>query len=210
MTDPPGISTHDVSPSSAEFFEAKYVASPSGDPWDFDHSRYEQQRYATLMDQLGTRRFERAFEPGCSVGALSRLLALRCVRVLSVDLSTTAIAEAQARARRAGVTNVEFRAGAFPDVLDAADGPYDLLCLVEVGYYFDAPSWGTALRRSLRATATPATVLVSHWTGSSSDHALGAAEVHDIAAEEFDAAGLEPAQERRHFDGFIAELWTWS
>ena len=62
--------------SSGEVFEALYRADP--DPWRFASSTYEQGRYATLLRALQRDHYEYAFEPGCSIGEFTALLAPRC------------------------------------------------------------------------------------------------------------------------------------
>ena len=55
---------------SREFFDEKYRVDP--DPWNFSSSAYELNRYDELVRSLGDRTFHRGFEPGCSIGVLTR------------------------------------------------------------------------------------------------------------------------------------------
>ena len=80
----------------AGYFDAMYEAA--SDPWGFEDRWYEQRKYAISVAQLPERRYRSAFEAGCSVGVLTRMLAGRCDRLLSCDLAEAAV---QAAARRA-------------------------------------------------------------------------------------------------------------
>jgi hypothetical protein len=52
-----------------EYFEGLYAES--GDPWDFETSDYEQNKYATTLAVLGERTFRRALEAGASIGVFT-------------------------------------------------------------------------------------------------------------------------------------------
>ncbi|MPY94243.1 MAG: methyltransferase domain-containing protein [Acidimicrobiia bacterium] len=67
------------------------------DPWDYESSAYEVRKYALTLAVLPRARYERAYEPGCSIGTLSSDLAPRCGRLLCADFSPTAVARARAR-----------------------------------------------------------------------------------------------------------------
>jgi hypothetical protein len=58
---------------SQEAFEARYLQRP--DPWRFAESPYELARYLTILSSLGRRAYATVYEPGCSVGVLTRQLA---------------------------------------------------------------------------------------------------------------------------------------
>ena len=55
------------------YFDDMYAESP--DPWGFRTRWYEERKFALTMAALPRRRYRRVFEPGCSVGMLTRLLA---------------------------------------------------------------------------------------------------------------------------------------
>ena len=89
-----------------EHFEARYAADP--DPWDFETSAYEHDKYERTLAALGDRRYARAFEAGCSIGVFTAMLAERCDALLAVDIAQAAVdaarerlAAARPRARRA-------------------------------------------------------------------------------------------------------------
>jgi 2-polyprenyl-3-methyl-5-hydroxy-6-metoxy-1,4-benzoquinol methylase len=58
----------------------------NADPWSFRTSAYEQEKYRRTIATLGERRFRSGFEPGCSIGVLTRMLASHCDALLAVDI----------------------------------------------------------------------------------------------------------------------------
>ena len=71
----------------------------ASDPWGFEDRWYEQRKYAISLALLPERRYRHAFEPGCSIGVLSRMLAGRCDRLLSCDGAEAAARAAAGRTR---------------------------------------------------------------------------------------------------------------
>jgi protein-L-isoaspartate O-methyltransferase len=65
------------------YFEDMYARNP--DPWSFETRWYEERKHALTVDALAQRRYRSAFEPGCSTGMLTSLLAARCDHLLAVD-----------------------------------------------------------------------------------------------------------------------------
>jgi hypothetical protein len=80
------------------YFEKMY--RDSDDPWGFGTSPYEQRKYAVTVASLPRSRYRSAYEPGCSIGVLTELLATRCDRLLSSDIIPSALQQAEARLRR--------------------------------------------------------------------------------------------------------------
>ena len=80
------------------YFEEMY--RDSDDPWEFGTSPYEQRKYAVTVASLPRARYRSAYEPGCSIGVLTELLATRCDRLLSSDIIPSALQQAEARLRR--------------------------------------------------------------------------------------------------------------
>src|SRR5579871_6437129 len=116
--------------SDSNEFEQRYLRAE--DPWDFRTSQYERNRYAVTLASLTRRRYRFAFEPGCSIGELTVLLAARCDRVLATDVSPTAVARARTRCDRFPHVRIEcgdVRALSF-------EGEPDLIVLSEIAYYF--------------------------------------------------------------------------
>jgi SAM-dependent methyltransferase len=158
-------------------FESKYRLS--GDPWNFAHSEYEQDRYQLTLRSLMRRRYRRAFEPGCSVGVFTAALASRCDEVVATDIAPSAVAMAGQRCAR------------LPQVaISCADiatqrpsGRFDLIVFSELGYYFS----GSQLRAIVQALGAQlehgGELIGVHWLGDSEDHLLHGDQVHDTLHE---------------------------
>ncbi len=72
------------------------------DPWGVDHRFYEQRKRALVAAMLPRASFRRGVELGCSTGALAEDLARRCVELVAIDASATAVAAARDRLARVG------------------------------------------------------------------------------------------------------------
>jgi SAM-dependent methyltransferase len=182
---------------SKEFFDRKYRASP--DPWRFSSSSYELNRYEEILRVPGHRTFDRAFEPGCSIGVLTERLAGRCRHLFAMDISPTAVAIARKRCER--YPNVTVVEGALPD--DLPRDLFDLIVFSEIGYYFESGVLA-GIRDSLaECLAEHGLFIAVHWLGVSPDHLLTGDEVHDVLR-----AGklLRMTGSQRH-DDFLLETW---
>jgi SAM-dependent methyltransferase len=186
-----------INPVSKEFFEEKYRASR--DPWNFASSSYELNRYAEMMQLLSNRTFNHAFEPGCSIGALTELLAGRCRNLFAMDISPTAVRMARQRCER--FPNVTVVEGALPG--DLPRETFDLIMFSEIGYYFECGVLAE-LRDSLTDRLAKRGLLVGvHWLGTSKDHLLTGDEVHRILRS---SNSLRMTASHR-YDGFLLESW---
>jgi protein-L-isoaspartate O-methyltransferase len=184
--------------TTQEFFERKYLQA--SDPWDFTASTYEQQRYNAILHALAHRRYDDAFEAGCSIGVLTARLASLCGRLHAMDISPTAAGYARQRCKH--LPNVEITCGALPHLLPP--GRFDLVVLSEVGYYFTQDKLrvlGTALTERLRDHGV---LLAAHWLGQSEDHILSGDCVHQTLGE---LNGLVLEHEERHA-GFRLARWV--
>ena len=77
------------------YFDQVYQANR--DPWNFESSPYEQKKYTTTLATLPHPHYAEAFEIGCSLGVLTARLAPRCGKLLAVDVSEAALAQARAQ-----------------------------------------------------------------------------------------------------------------
>jgi SAM-dependent methyltransferase len=185
--------------ASAESFERLYAASP--DPWDYDSSEYERAKYAATLAALDGRRYARALEVGCSIGAFTELLADRCVALTALDFSSRAIA--LARARLLERSHVSLLEASFPEQTPA--GEWDLVVCSEVLYYLDHPALDQAtawLRERLREGAT---VLAVDWRGPTTTEPHDGDEVHELLrarlADWHALEGRQPGYRLDRFDG---------
>jgi SAM-dependent methyltransferase len=182
---------------SREFFEQKYRAS--SDPWDFASSSYELNRYDQIMRVLEGRTFQHGFELGCSIGVLTERLALRCQRLLAMDISPSAVAIA--RKRCACYPNVTCVEGALPQ--DLPEDTFDLLIFSEIGYYFERDRLAAVWDLLAKHVAHCGVLIGVHWLGSSADHLLTADEVHHVLRLN---NSIRMNVSQRHA-GFLLESW---
>ena len=140
------------------YFEQLYAAH--GDPWSFASSPYEAGKYAATLAELPRVRYRDGLEIGCAIGVLTARLAACCDRLLAVDVSEAALR--QARARCAGLP-VRFQRRTLPDEMPA--GPFDLVVLSEVGYYWSEKDLEAARARIAAAAAPGAHLVLVHYTG---------------------------------------------
>ncbi|MBE7176938.1 MAG: methyltransferase domain-containing protein [Mucilaginibacter polytrichastri] len=160
------------------YFDKLYTDNP--DPWSFETSAYEEQKYAATVAALPRELYESALEIGCSIGVLTLKLAQHCSKLLSIEPSLPALD--RARARLANVKHVTFQQGGIPDGFPP--GHYQLIVLSEVGYYLSMND----LRRSKvmienNISAHGDLVLV-HWTHFVEDYPLNGHAVHDLFIED--------------------------
>ena len=195
------MSAFDHSRVSAAAFEDRYRENP--DPWNYQASPYERGKYQVTLESLSRPRYVNAFEPACSVGELTAMLAGRCARLLATDVSPTAVT--QARRRCAGLHNVRIECRDLrADFDEHAEGrPFDLIVLSEVGYYFDIDSLSKLARRLADALCTNGELIAVHWRGHSEDHLLHGDEVHRCLLNTL------PMQHRLgdHHPGYRLDSW---
>lgn len=160
--------------TSAEFFDRKY--QQDDDPWHFETSPYERHRYLTVIDSLAERRFARAFEPGCSVGVLTALLAPYCACLEAIDISETAVRRAQDRCSQ--FKSVNIREGSLPESIPT--GEFDLIVFSELGYYFDKTQLARVVQDLSSHLAVGGLLVAAHWLGHSEDHLITGDDVHRI------------------------------
>jgi predicted TPR repeat methyltransferase len=186
-----------TSTTTESFFEAKY--RDAADPWDFARSSYELARYSAILNALSPRRYNLAFEPGCSVGVLTEKLAAFCNHIEAFDLSETAVERAHIRC--VYLPNIHIRHASLTEFLphDA-----DLYLFSEVGYYLTREALHKHLERAIEHLAPSATLLACHWLGHSPDHILSGDEVHDTIHQ---LPNLQHEHAERHTD-FRLDRWT--
>ena len=143
----------------AAHFEHLYRTND--DPWSYQTSPYEAAKYAATLAALMRPRYADALEAGCSIGVLSALLAPRCDRLLSLDLS--ALAVARAAERLAPHPGARAQRALLPG--DWPEGRYDLILLSEMIYYLTTPDIDTMARLVARDAADGAECVIVHWQG---------------------------------------------
>jgi predicted TPR repeat methyltransferase len=139
---------------SLDHFAGMYEAK--NDPWDTATKWHDQRKYAVTMASLPRERYRRCYEPGASVGLLSRLLSARCDQVVAVDCVDSAVE--QARENVADLPNVEVARAMLP--ADLPTGTFDLIVIGDLLYYLSAADL-TALLDGLVERLEPGGDLVS-------------------------------------------------
>jgi protein-L-isoaspartate O-methyltransferase len=158
------------------YFEAMYAES--SDPWGFTSRWYERRKYALTLAALPRERYRRGFEPGCSIGVLSALLATRCDSLLATDVAPAAVELATERlAAYDGVAVAEL---AVPQ--DWPEGSFDLIVLSEIGYYLSADDLELMLDRAVASLEPGGTLAAVHWRHPVADYPLRGDDVHDVLA----------------------------
>ncbi len=145
-----------------QVFENIYAAS--SDPYGYTSSDYERQKYSATLAALSRERYTKAFEIGCSIGVLTRLLGERCDSLLSVDVVERALQ--QARQRCAAERNVRFARMRVPD--NWPNETFDLIVISEVFYYLTVSELNLLVQR-LRSSLRPSGEIIlvhNRWTGT--------------------------------------------
>ena len=170
------------------YFDAMYQAA--ADPWGFEDRWYEQRKYAISAAQLPARRYRRAFQPGCSIGVFTRLLAPRCLALLSCDLAAAAVQAAARRTRDLPQVRVERRdiARQWPS------GRFDLVVLSEILYYFGDHDLEQMLDHAVAALEPDGTLLAVHWRHPVAEYPRSGDDVPALAG----VPELAPQPVRRH------------
>jgi Nodulation protein S (NodS) len=156
-----------------DFFEDLYKANP--DPWQFETSEYEAQKYEATLNALPRALYQSGFEIGGSIGILTEKLAKHCQSLLSVDVSK--IAQVQAKQRCQHFSNITFQMMSVPQ--EFPKKYFDLIVLSEVGYYWSWEDLGKAQTLILEHLQSQGHLLLVHWIVDAKELPLTGNEVHD-------------------------------
>lgn len=156
-----------------DYFDDIYAKSD--DPWGFASREYELHKYFDTLLHLPRKHYASAFEPGCSIGVLSGMLASRVDQLLSVDVSEKALDNA--RQRNADKANVTFQLMQFPR--QQPDQTFDLILLSEVAYYWGDEEFDQARDQVLDLLQPDGDLVLVHWTPFVDDYPQTGDAVHD-------------------------------
>jgi predicted TPR repeat methyltransferase len=156
----------------ADYFDAMYAAA--ADPWRLRTRWYEARKYAISTAMLPRQRYRDGFEPGCSVGVLTGMLAPRCDRLLSCDVALAAVKAAAEHT--ASFPNVTVEHRAIPGDWPAAR--FDLIVLSEFLYYFAGSDLDRVLDLTLASLRPAGTLLTVHWRHPVADYPRSGDDVH--------------------------------
>ncbi len=179
-----------------QYFHNMYA--DADDPWSFATSSYEQRKYTLTVDSLPRERYLSAFEPGCSIGVLTELLAPRCDSLLATDIVPCALEQATKRLEDYENVMVDYRA--IPE--SWPDETFDLIVLSEVAYYFDTRSLRDVLEHVECSTGPGAHLIGVHWRGET-DYPLTGDEAHALIDER---KSLRNVVHHVEYE-FVLDLW---
>lgn len=157
-----------------EVFEDLYRRS--ADPWEFESSFYEHRKRALSLAMLPRPHFGSVFEPGCSIGVLTRELAARAGAVTATDISGRALE--LARKRLAGAPHVTLAQGAVPQ--DWPAGRFDLVVVSEIGYFLQHGDLHELAARTEASLTDDGVVLLCHWRHPNEGWELTGDQVHEV------------------------------
>jgi trans-aconitate methyltransferase len=181
----------------AGYFDGMYAAA--ADPWGFEERWYERRKHAISLAMLPRERYRAAFEPGCSIGVFTRMLAPRCGTVLACDLAAAAVRAAAARTAHLPQVQVERR-----DIpRQWPDGRFDLIVLSEILYYFGDHDLEQVLKHAVAALEPDGTLLAVHWRHQVAEYPRTGDDVHRLLAAQPGLARLAVHAE----PDFLAEVY---
>ena len=170
---------------TADAFDAFY-ADGGEDPWGFTDRWYEQRKQAITLASLPRRHFGRAFEPGCSIGVLTELLAPRCEDLLATDVAQAALL--QARRRTSRFPQVRIERASVP--AQWPDGEFDLIVLSEVGYYCGSDDLTRLAERAASSLAADGVLVACHWRHPVAEYPISGDDVHAALRAQLGLASL--------------------
>jgi SAM-dependent methyltransferase len=182
----------------ADYFEKIYSDDP--DPWQFETSDYERTKYDETLAALPQDRFARMLEIGSANGVLTERLAEYCDQLIAVDVVDRVLERARQRCKH--LPNVTIEKRSVPS--DRIGGPFDLILLSEVAYYWDSADIERAGAYFREVVKAGGYLLLVHWTGEtdypkSADEAV--AELRQATEGVF-----ANVQAQRHQD-YRLDLW---
>lgn len=134
----------------------------SSDPWHYETTAYEADRFRRTIDALGGKRYSQALELGCANGALTSRLLPQCDAIIATDVSVAALKAA--RARFSTTSNIDFRQGNLPE--DLPEGRFDLIVVSDMLYYLGLRGI-TRLMAQLPSRAAPGCrIVISNYLGA--------------------------------------------
>ena len=155
------------------YFERIYARKQ--DPWEFETSDYEAEKYRITLQALPRERYENAVEVGCSIGVLTQRLADRAEHLLGLDVSDRALD--RARERLADEPHVDFACMQVPHMLP--DECFDLILVSEVAYYWTRPDLEHAADELAARHDRGGHLVLVHLTEFVPDYPQTGDQVHD-------------------------------
>jgi SAM-dependent methyltransferase len=180
------------------------------DPWGYRHRWYERRKQQLTLAVLPRERYGRAFEPACSNGELTALLAERCDMLFACDLSGRAVQLAQARCASLPNVVVEQRVlphewpNPFAPDTQSPDLRFDLIVIGELAYYLDPAETALVAERAYASLAAGGTLVACHWRHAFVERRQSADAAHAV----FECyAGLERLVHHEEAD-LLLVVWS--
>lgn len=163
---------------NSEYFEKVYAAND--DPWNFETSEYEAEKYASTLKALPKEKYKNALEIGCSIGVLTKMLGEKCIHLLATDVSEKALEQAKKRCQ--DLENVNFKTMSFAE--EFPDEKYDLIVVSEVAYYLSPEDWKLAISKMYKILEEKGEIILVHWLPEVHDYPQTGDEVHKMFSTE--------------------------
>lgn len=157
-----------------EYFEE--IHRRSADPFGLLDRLYERRKRRIALSMLGREHYGSAFEPGCSIGAVSGELARLCDEVISMDGVESALRRARDHLAASVVGNVTLVRGLVPG--DWPPGEFDLVVLGELCYYLEPAELDEVADLAAGSLAGGGELLAVHWRAPIENCALTGDDVH--------------------------------
>ncbi|MEH6408219.1 MAG: bifunctional PIG-L family deacetylase/class I SAM-dependent methyltransferase [Leeuwenhoekiella sp.] len=183
------------------YFDKLYTDNK--DPWNFETSDYEKEKYEQTISALSDRKYKSAFEIGCSIGVLTQMLAGKCDKLLAVDISLLPIEKAKERC--IGLNNVSFKAMDISEQFP--DSSFDLILLSEVGYYLNKSTLNNLFSKIDQHLEDGGDFLMVHWTSYVGEYPLAGREVN-LLFQSFNEKDLKFTMVKKHIHESY-ELFLW-
>jgi SAM-dependent methyltransferase len=164
------VDHHVTTPTT--YFDRVYEGS--ADPWRLATEWYEKRKYLMTVASLPEERYRRGFEPACSVGVLTEMLAERCDTLVAADAVKAAVSTA--RDRVAAARHVDVQQMRVPD--EWPTGTFDLVVLSEFCYYLTAKELTAVISRCAQALDPGGSLVAVHWRHRIEEFVLTGDEVH--------------------------------
>jgi cyclopropane fatty-acyl-phospholipid synthase-like methyltransferase len=185
--------------TSRSYFDDLY--RNNDDPWRYRTSWYERRKRDLVLASLPRERYESAFEPACSNGELSAMIARRCTRLLACDVSEAAVRNASERL--ADTSNITLEQRAVPDEWPT-DARFDLIVISELAYYLSPETTATLARLASTSLSDEGALVACHWRYPFKGKLQSAEDIHAT----FDAA-IHGARIVQHAEAdFILDVWS--
>lgn len=171
----PFVSSHPEKTDSlsAGFFDEFY--SHGDDPWHFESSPYELSKYKATIAALPREIYKSAFEIGCSIGVLTKMLAPKCKKLLAVEPADVPLQKAKERLKNDA--HVHLQKMFVPQ--DFPQEQFDLILLSEVGYFLGWEDLQKLAELMIEHLEPGGQLLLVHWTPTVPEFPLTGDEVHD-------------------------------